>query len=108
VAYIRGLAELNDRNGDWATDAVRSAVSLPVSEALKLHVIDVIAEDVPDLLRKIDGRTVKVAGKPQQLATAGLEVVTVPPDWRTELLAVVTNPKGSALLASAACERGNR
>ena len=59
VAYIRGLAELNGRNADWAAEAVRAAVSLPASEALKLHVIDVIADDVPDLLRKIDGRTVK-------------------------------------------------
>src|SRR5260370_3166362 len=92
VAYIRGLAELNDRNADWAAEAVRTAVSLPASEALKLHVIDVIADDVPDLLRKIDGRTVKVAGKPQRLATAGLDVVTAAPDWRTELLAVITDP----------------
>ena len=98
VAYIRGLAELNDRNADWAVDAVRSAVSLPASEALKLHVIDVIADDVPDLLRKIDGRAVKVAGKPARLATAGLAVVTVPPDWRTELLAVITNPNVAFIL----------
>ena len=75
-----------------------SAVSLPASEALKLHVIDVIADDVPDLLRKIDGRTVIVAGKPERLATAGLEVVTVAPDWRTRLLAVITNPNVAYLL----------
>ena len=98
VAYIRGLAELNDRNADWAIDAVRSAVSLPASEALKLHVIDVIADDVPDLLRKIDGRAVKVAGKPARLATAALAIVTMPPDWRTELLAVITNPNVAFLL----------
>ena len=60
VAYIRSLAELNGRNADWAAEAVRTAVSLPASEALKLHVVDVIADDVPDLLRKIDGRTATV------------------------------------------------
>ena len=92
VAYIRGLAELNGRNADWAAEAVRTAVSLPASEALKLNVIDVIADDVPDLLRQIDGRVVKVAGKSERLATAGLEVVTAAPDWRTELLAVITDP----------------
>ena len=86
IAYIRSLAALNGRNADWAADAVRSAVSLPAADALSLHVIDVVADDVPDLLRQIDGRTVKVAGKPQRLATAGLDVTTVPPDWRTELL----------------------
>src|SRR5215831_7414311 len=98
VAYIRGLAELNGRNADWAAEAVRSAVSLPASEALKLHVIDVIADDVPDLLGKIDGRTVMVAGKPERLATIGLEVVTMSPDWRTDLLAVITNPNVAFIL----------
>jgi membrane-bound serine protease (ClpP class) len=98
VAYIRSLAALHDRNADWAAEAVRSAASLPASEALSLHVIDVIADDVPDLLRKIDGRTVMVAGKPQRLATADLDVVTVPPGWRTELLALVTNPNVAFIL----------
>ena len=98
IAYIRSLAALNGRNADWAADAVRSAASLPAAEALSLHVIDVIADDVPDLLRQIDGRTVKVAGKPERLATAGLEVATVPPDWRTELLALVTNPNVAFIL----------
>ena len=98
VAYIRSLAELNGRNADWAAEAVRTAVSLPASEALKLHVVDVIADDVPDLLRKIDGRTATVAGKPKRLATAGLEVLTVAPDWRTELLAIATNPNVALIL----------
>ena len=98
VAYIRSLAALHDRNADWAVEAVRSAASLPASEALSLHVIDIVADDVPDLLRKIDGRSVMVAGKPQRLATADLDVVTVPPGWRTELLALVTNPNVAFIL----------
>jgi membrane-bound serine protease (ClpP class) len=98
VAYIRSLAVLNGRNADWAVEAVRSAASLPASEALTLHVIDVIADDIPDLLRKIDGRTVTVAGKPQRLATADLDVVTDPPDWRTQLLALVTDPNVAFIL----------
>jgi membrane-bound serine protease (ClpP class) len=98
VAYIRSLAVLNGRNADWAVDAVRSAASLPASDALTLHVIDVIANDVPDLLRQIDGRTVTVAGKSLRLATAGLNVVTVPPDWRTGLLTLVTNPNVAFIL----------
>jgi len=98
VAYIRSLAALNGRNADWAAEAVRSAASLPAAEALSLHVIDAIADDVPDLLRKIDGRTVTVGGKPQRLATTDLEVVTMPPDWRTQLLALVTNPNVAFIL----------
>jgi membrane-bound serine protease (ClpP class) len=98
IAYIRSLAAINHRNADWAADAVRSAVSLPAAEALSMHVIDVIANDVPDLLRQIDGRTVTVAGKPLTLETAGLTVVATPPDWRTELLEFVTNPNVAFIL----------
>src|SRR6202034_1766214 len=98
VAYIRGLAALNGRNADWAADAVRTAASLPAAEALSLHVIDVIAADIPDLLQQIDGRTVIVDGKPQRLATVGLEVVSAPPGWRTELLALITNPNVAFIL----------
>src|SRR5215472_3800969 len=98
IAYIRSLAAINGRNADWAADAVRSAVSLPATEALSLHVVDVVADNVPDLLGKIDGRTVTVAGKPKQIATGGLTVVTVTPDWRTELLTLVTNPNVAFIL----------
>ncbi len=98
VAYIRSLAAVNGRNADWAEEAVRSAASLPAAEALKLHVVDVVAADVPDLLRQIDGRTVTVAGKPARLATATLHVVAAPPDWRTELLALVTDPNVAFIL----------
>jgi membrane-bound serine protease (ClpP class) len=98
VAYIRSLAALNSRNADWAADAVRSAASLPAAEALSLHVIDVIADDIPDLLRKIDGREVTIGGKPQRLATARLEVEIRPPDWQTELLMLVTNPNVAFIL----------
>jgi membrane-bound serine protease (ClpP class) len=98
IAYIRSLAELNGRNADWAADAVRFGVSAPASEALKLHVIDVMADDVPDLLRKINGRTVKVAGRSELLETAELQIVTLEPGWQTELLALVTNPNVAFML----------
>jgi membrane-bound serine protease (ClpP class) len=98
VAYIRGLAELNGRNAEWAAEAVRDAASLPASEALRQQVIDVIAADVGDLLDKIDGRTVMVAGRPERLATSGLTVVVRSPDWRTKLLAIVTNPNVAFVL----------
>src|SRR4029077_3755115 len=58
VAYIRSLAALNGRKGAWAAETVCTAASLTAFEGLSLHVIDVIADDVPDLLRKIDGRMV--------------------------------------------------
>lgn len=92
VAYIRGLAELRGRNADWAEQAVRGAASLPASAALAQHVVDLIAPDLPTLLARLDGREVRVSGRTVKLATRGLAVVTIKPDWRTNLLAAITNP----------------
>ncbi|MCO7515313.1 nodulation protein NfeD [Pseudomonas guariconensis] len=98
AAYIRGLAQLRGRNADWAEKAVREAVSLPANEALRLKVVDLVANDLPDLLRQLDGKTLEVAGQPRQLQTAGALVLEHPPDWRTRLLAVITNPSVALIL----------
>ncbi|HDS0925854.1 hypothetical protein PshuTeo2_17190 [Pseudomonas hunanensis] len=98
AAYIRGLAQMRGRNADWAEKAVREAVSLSASEALRLNVIDQVADDLPDLLRKLDGKTLQVAGQPRQLQTAGASVIEHLPDWRTRVLAVITNPSVALIL----------
>ena len=92
VAYIRGLAELRGRNADWAESAVRGAASLSANAALQQKVIDVVARDLPDLLAQIDGREVRVGQQTVKLATRGLTVAWERPDWRTQLLSVITNP----------------
>jgi membrane-bound serine protease (ClpP class) len=98
IAYIRGLAQLRGRNVEWAEKAVSEAASLSAEDALAQGVIDVIAADIPELLAKIDGRTVSVAGRPVTLATKDLAVVALEPDWRTKLLAVITNPNVAYIL----------
>ncbi|MBH2010590.1 MAG: nodulation protein NfeD [Xanthomonadaceae bacterium] len=92
AAYIRGLAELRGRNAEWADKAVREAVSLSAQEALKLNVIDVMAADMPQLLKQLDGRKLTVLGQERRLATAAAEIIEIQPDWRTRLLAVITDP----------------
>lgn len=98
VAYIRGLAQLRGRNQEWAEKAVREAVSLPASDALKLNVIDIIATNTPDLLKQINGREVLVQGKPRRLKTAGLTLKEINPDWRSRFLSVITNPNIAYIL----------
>ena len=98
AAYIRGLAQLRGRNADWAEKAVREAVSLPASEALKQKVIDQLANDVPDLLRQLDGKTLVAADQPRMLQTRDASLVEHLPDWRTRLLAVITNPSVALIL----------
>jgi membrane-bound serine protease (ClpP class) len=98
AAYIRGLAQLRGRNVEWAERAVREAVSLPAEEALKAHVVDYIAPDVRSLLRMLDGKTINVAGQPQVLHTAHAPMLDDQPDWRTDLLAAITNPSVALIL----------
>ncbi len=98
VAYIRSLAQMRDRNADWAEKAVREAASLPAEEALAEGVIDLIASDVPDLIAKLDGRSIKIFETTRTLETAGLRIVMVEPDWRTEFLSIITNPNVAYVL----------
>lgn len=98
VAYIRSLAELRGRNAEWAEQAVREAASVSAEEALRLGIIDLVAADLADLLRQLDGREVTAGGKARVLNTRGLETETVRPDWRTELLSVITNPNVAYIL----------
>ena len=84
VAYIRGLAQMRGRNADWAEKAVREGVSLSAQEALKLKVVDYVAADVPALMSALK--------RPQA------EVKQVEPDWRTNVLAVITNPSVAYIL----------
>ena len=98
VAYIRALAERRGRNADWAESAVREGRSLSAEQALKQKVIDLIADDVPDLLKKIDGRAVSTSAGEVTLKSASLPVQKIEPDWRMKLLATITNPTVAYIL----------
>jgi membrane-bound serine protease (ClpP class) len=98
IAYIRGLAQMRGRNAEWAELAVREAASLHAEAALKQNVADLIASDVPDLLRKLEGRRIKMEGKEVRLTLKGATLVTVEPDWRSKLLSVITDPNVAYIL----------
>lgn len=98
VAYIRGLAELRNRNADWAERAVREAASLPATAAAREHVIDFIATSPADLLRQAEGRVVHVGQTDVRLDTANLVIEEFEPDWRTQLLSIITDPNIALIL----------
>lgn len=92
VAYIKSLAELNDRNISWALSAVEEAKSISASDALKYGVINLIAEDTKELLEKLDGREVVLSGKSVTLMTKSSIVQSFEPSWKSRFLSTITNP----------------
>lgn len=98
VAYIRGLADQRGRNADWAERAVREADSITSEKALELGVIDFIADNVGELLEQADGMVVEVNDTEVELETSGLVIEKLEPDWRNELLGVITSPTIAYLL----------
>jgi membrane-bound serine protease (ClpP class) len=98
-AYIRSLAQMHGRNEEWAAKAVREAASLSAQAALEKNVINLIAEDVADLLRQIEGREIKMFGQSTILAnTQQLSLQYVKPDWRNKLLSIITDPNVAYIL----------
>jgi len=98
AAYGRALATDRGRNADWVEKGIRQSASIPASEALRLKVIDLMADDLEDLLKKVDGRKVMVAGKPVILHTAGASVRDIPEGLRTRILKHIADPNIAFIL----------
>ncbi len=98
VAFIRSIAEKRGRNADWAEKAVRESASVPASEALKLHVVDVIAENVDSLLAWMDGRKVDVLSGEKVLHTANAEKRFIKMSLRFKILNVISDPNIAYIL----------
>ena len=98
VAYITSIAQQRGRNAAWAEDAVRKSVSVTEREALKLNIIDLVADDVPALLKQLDGRTVGLQSGQTVLHTAGTTLREFPMGPRLEFLKILSDPNIAYLL----------
>ena len=98
AAFIRSVARERGRNQDWAEKAVRSSVSATEQEALKLGIINLVAESLPSLLEKVDGRQVKTSRGAVTLHTRGATVQAIAVGWRDRFLALITDPNIAYIL----------
>jgi len=98
AAMARGIAEKRGRNTKWAEDAVRKSVSITETEALKDHVIDLIAPDVPTLVKGLNGKTVGLVIGNKTLSTEGAEVTEISMGFRYRLLEIISNPNIAYIL----------
>ncbi len=98
ASLSRTIAQQRGRNVEWAEKAVRESVSITEREAVEQHVVDLVANDVDDLLRLVDGRTVDVAGRPTTLHTVGATVTVHQMRLRQKVLDVLANPNVAYIL----------
>lgn len=100
AAFVHGIAERRSRNVEWAEQAVRESVSITATRALELKVIDLIAEDLPELLQKLDGRTVDLGnGDRHRLRTIGAEIRPVTWTVKARVLHFLADPEVAYLIA---------
>jgi membrane-bound serine protease (ClpP class) len=98
VAYIKSIAEKRGRNVEWSEKAVRQSVSATEKEALELGVIDFVAEDLDELLEKINNKTVNLPSGEKILKTEGVEIERLPMTFWDRLLTLIANPNVAYIL----------
>ena len=101
AAYVRSLAEARMRNVGLAAEAVMKSRAFTDNEALNASppLIDFVAQDVPDLLRKLDGRTVRrFDGKTVNVRAANAVIRTVDMSQRQRFLSAIAHPQIAYLL----------
>jgi membrane-bound serine protease (ClpP class) len=98
AAFIRTVALERGRNADWAEKAVRKSVSITEREAVSLKVVDFVADSVPDLMAKLDGRTVKTSRGPVTLATKDAVAKPIEIGFRDRVLGIITDPNVAYIL----------
>jgi len=98
VAFARSIAAQRGRNGDWLEDSIRKSVSITAEEAYAFNVIDLVADDLPALLKKLDGWETMRKGITRTLRTAGAEQRTILPGWQHQVLRSISNPNIAYIL----------
>jgi len=98
AAFIQSIAELRGRNIEWAVEAVRSSVAIDHAQALEKNVIDLVAEDLPELLELASGRVVKVGRNEVELQLAGARVVELEMSAAQRFFAVLASPQLAMIL----------
>jgi len=95
VAHARSIAKKRGRNADWVEKAVRKSISVTETEALKANVIDVVAKDIDDLIRQINGRKIQDKGV---LTLDNVKKTILKEDLRTKILKTISNPNIAYIL----------
>ncbi len=98
TAYLESIAKKRGRNVKLAREFVEKSISITAEEALKKKVIDAVAENLNDLLLKINGKKVEVAGIEKIINTENTELKEYKISLRNRILSIISNPTVAYLL----------
>ena len=98
ASYARGIAKQRGRNGEWVEKAIRESVSITAEEAVKKHVVDLLAPDIQALLKALNGRQVEISGRQAKLNTTGLTLVYYRLGFRDRVLRIISDPNIAYIL----------
>lgn len=98
IAYIRSLAQLRNRNAEWAELAVKEAATLTAKEAVKNNVVNLLADSPEQLLTRLDGQIIRIEDNQQQLNLTRASLDYRTPDWRSQFIATITDPNIAYIL----------
>ena len=98
VAFAQGIAKERGRNAGWVKKAIERSVSIIATEAVEIKVVDMIADNQDDLLKKLDGRRITRAGLDVTLHTAKAEIVVLEESFRDRILRTLADPNIAYIL----------
>ncbi|MBP8645009.1 MAG: nodulation protein NfeD [Syntrophobacteraceae bacterium] len=98
LAFARSIGTQRGRNTEWLEEAVRKSISATAEEAFAKNVVDLIADNLPDLLERLDGWELKHKGVTKILHTKGVEERTIHPGWQHRVLRAISNPNIAYIL----------
>lgn len=98
VAWARTLAEQRHRNAEWAARAVTESLCVTAAKAVEEQVVDLEADDIRQLVQKLDGRQVPLPRGMHTLQTGQAEVRELPMWWGEEVLSLISRPNVAFLL----------
>ena len=98
LAMARSIASERGRNAEWLQDAIRKSVSITAEEAYEENVIDMVAADLPSLIKKLDGWEIRKKGLIKTLHTEGIERRTIEAGWQHKILRAISNPNIAYIL----------
>jgi membrane-bound serine protease (ClpP class) len=93
IAYGKSLAEERNRNINWVVEAIKNAKSSTYSEAIKEGIIDMVADDMNDLLKKLNNRTVYINKNKIVISSVNIAPFEYTMDWKRKFVNYLADPQ---------------